>query len=72
MHEQKPLVLVADDDPDILKLVSVTLRLEEFRVLTAADGSEALHLACDEHPDLVIENPAGYPSACWRAESGSP
>ncbi len=54
MHEQKPLVLVADDDPDILKLVSVTLRLEEFRVLTAADGSEALHLACDEHPDLVI------------------
>jgi len=54
MHEKERLILVADDDEDILKLVSVALRLEEFRVLTALDGNEALHLARDEHPDLVI------------------
>ena len=54
MQEQKRLILVADDDPNILKLVSVALRLEDYRVLTAADGSEALYLARDEHPDLVI------------------
>jgi DNA-binding response OmpR family regulator len=54
VQEQNRLILVADDDPNILKLVSVALRLEEFRVLTAADGSEALHLVLDEHPDLVI------------------
>ena len=54
MDEKERLILVADDDLDILKLVSVALRLEEFRVMTAPDGNEALQLARDFQPDLVV------------------
>ena len=39
------LVLVADDDQDVLGLVSSRLRRSEFDVLTASDGDEALALA---------------------------
>jgi DNA-binding response OmpR family regulator len=54
MQGQKSLVLVVDDDPEILKLVSLNLRLEGFRVITTADGSEALQLVRDEQPALVL------------------
>ena len=54
MQEQKSLVLVVDDDPEILKLVSLNLRLEGFRAITTADGSEAVQLVRDEQPALVL------------------
>jgi len=54
MQEQRPLVLVVDDDPETLKLVSLSLRLEGFRAITTADSSEALHLVRDEQPALVL------------------
>jgi DNA-binding response OmpR family regulator len=43
-----------DDDPGILKLVSLNLQLEGFRVVTAADGKEAVQLVHDEQPALVL------------------
>ncbi|WP_314920917.1 response regulator transcription factor [Slackia exigua] len=46
-------ILLADDDPDILEVVSVLLASEGYRVDTARDGLEALALA--RHPfDLAI------------------
>jgi DNA-binding response OmpR family regulator len=54
MHEQEKLILVVDDDPGVLDLVSVALRLEGFRVTAAAEGNCALRLARDEQPALVI------------------
>jgi DNA-binding response OmpR family regulator len=54
MQGQKPLVLVVDDDLDILKLVSVSLRLEGFRVIATADSDEALQLVRDKQPTLVL------------------
>ena len=47
-------ILVADDDPVILRLVEVNLGLEGFEVDTAARGEEALTLARERHPDLII------------------
>src|SRR5207245_243533 len=41
----QPLVLVADDEPRITKLVSIALSEEGFRVVTAASGEEALKKA---------------------------
>lgn len=49
-----PLVLVADDDEDILSLVAFRLEKAGYRVLTAADGEQALELALSERPDLAI------------------
>lgn len=47
-------ILVVDDDQDLLKLVATGLREEGYTVLTAADAHQALKLAYQEHPDLVI------------------
>jgi CheY-like chemotaxis protein len=47
-------ILVADDESHILHVVSLKLRNAGFRVVTARDGQEALELAQQEHPDLLI------------------
>lgn len=47
-------ILVVDDESHILNVVSLKLRNAGFRVITATDGQEALDLAGQEHPDLVI------------------
>lgn len=47
-------ILVADDESHILSVVSLKLRNAGFRVLTAADGQEALDVAQHERPDLLI------------------
>ena len=50
----RPVVLIADDDASILKLVRLQLVDEGFRVVTAATGEEAVQRAIDERPDLVV------------------
>ena len=50
----KPLVLVADDEPRITKLVSIALGEEGFRVVTASGGAEALQKAEEVRPDIVL------------------
>ncbi len=56
MDEQSrgPTVLVVEDDPVILRLLSVTFDMEGFKVLTAADGNEAIEVAVSDRPDAVI------------------
>ena len=50
----KPLVLVADDDPDILALVTFRLERAGYDVVAASDGEQALQLALDHPPDLAV------------------
>ena len=47
-------ILIADDDPQILRALKVTLGARGYDVVTAADGREALDLAASRHPDLVM------------------
>jgi DNA-binding response OmpR family regulator len=47
-------VLVADDEPHLLRLVKFRLEREGYRVLTAADGDAALQVARDQRPDLCV------------------
>jgi two-component system phosphate regulon response regulator PhoB len=49
-----PKVLVADDEPDVLLLLTRTLRTENFDLITASDGEAALLLARMEFPDLIL------------------
>lgn len=51
---KKPVVLVADDDVEILSLVTRTLRRMDLTVLEASDGEEALKIATREKPDAVV------------------
>jgi two-component system OmpR family response regulator len=47
-------LLVADDDPNIVELLSASLRFAGFEVATARDGGEALRVAKRFKPDLMI------------------
>jgi DNA-binding response OmpR family regulator len=47
-------VLIADDDPDIVRFVRVNLNLEGFEVHGAANGEEAISVARTVRPDCVI------------------
>jgi CheY-like chemotaxis protein len=47
-------VLVADDDPTIVALLTATLQQDGFRVLTAGDGETALRVARAERPALIL------------------
>ncbi|MCU1603332.1 MAG: response regulator [Frankiales bacterium] len=48
-----PLALVVDDEDSIRLLIEVTLQMEGYRVITAADGPTALALAATHRPDVV-------------------
>jgi CheY-like chemotaxis protein len=47
-------VLVADDEPTLLSLIADLLADEGYAVVTARDGREALDLASEEPPDLIL------------------
>jgi DNA-binding response OmpR family regulator len=47
-------ILVIDDDPDIVKLLTTILKPQGFVVYQACDGKEGLKNAYELHPDLII------------------
>ena len=47
-------ILVADDEPDILEIISFNLAKEGYEVVTARNGNEALEKARNILPDLII------------------
>jgi PleD family two-component response regulator len=51
---RKPRILVVDDDPNIRELITETLGYEEYHILEAANGKEALLLSEREFPDLIV------------------
>ncbi|MGW2222842.1 response regulator transcription factor [Nonomuraea sp. NPDC001684] len=54
MNQPEARLLVVDDEPNIRELFSAGLRMAGFEVLTAADGREALRVAEESTPDLVM------------------
>lgn len=47
-------ILLVDDEPDILEFIRYNLAKEGFKVLTAGTGKEAIEIAKNEIPDLVV------------------
>ena len=47
-------ILIADDDPQILRVLTVTLGARGYDIVTATDGVQALDHTVAEHPDLVM------------------
>jgi DNA-binding response OmpR family regulator len=50
----RPLVLVADDEEDILILVSIRLDRAGCEVVTATNGKQALDLILERRPDIAV------------------
>ncbi|MFO1482381.1 MAG: hybrid sensor histidine kinase/response regulator [Verrucomicrobiaceae bacterium] len=53
-RSKPPVILLADDQPDLLAVARNYLESHGFVVITARDGREALRLICTEQPDLVL------------------
>jgi DNA-binding response OmpR family regulator len=51
---ERPLVLVADDDPDILSLVTLRLERDGYEVIGAPDGERGVEEALERTPDLAL------------------
>ena len=47
-------ILIVDDEPDILEIVSFRLKKAGYKVLTAEDGQEALDIVRSKKPDLIL------------------
>jgi CheY-like chemotaxis protein len=47
-------ILIAEDEPDIRELVAFTLRFAGHEVVAGANGEEAVLLASQEMPDLIL------------------
>jgi two-component system alkaline phosphatase synthesis response regulator PhoP len=54
MDSKGKTVLIADDEPDILEIISYNLRNEGYETITAKDGDDALQKAQANKPDLII------------------
>ena len=50
----KPLILVVEDDGTVRNLITTTLKSNESRFLTAADGESAIAAASTRQPDIVL------------------
>ena len=47
-------VLIVEDQPDIRKLIRMTLEFEPYDIQEAADGADGLRLAAELKPDLML------------------
>ena len=47
-------ILLADDDPQLVRALRITLAAHGYDVVTAPDGAAAVTLAAQEHPDIVV------------------
>jgi two-component system alkaline phosphatase synthesis response regulator PhoP len=54
MKDAKAKILLVDDEPDILEIVSYNLKNEGYQVYTAENGEEAIKKAKKKKPDLII------------------
>ena len=50
----KPLILVVEDDAPVRNLITTTLKLHDYRFLTAANGETALMEASSHNPDIIL------------------
>jgi two-component system, OmpR family, response regulator MprA len=54
LEDDVATILVVDDDQKLLKMLHRTLAYEGFRIVTAADGEEALEQVRVHQPDLIV------------------
>ena len=54
MANREASILVVDDDPEIVTMLSTRLTKRGYKVSTASDGNKAIELAKREKPDVVL------------------
>jgi two-component system KDP operon response regulator KdpE len=54
LSNKRPVILVVDDEPQILRVMRASLPARGYDVMTAGSGEEALDFVAKEMPDLII------------------
>ncbi|UZH56355.1 response regulator transcription factor [Salinimicrobium tongyeongense] len=54
MKKNEICILLVDDEPDIIEIIRYNLAAEGYRVVTAENGRQALKVAREHHPHLII------------------
>ncbi|HTQ46960.1 MAG TPA: response regulator [Polyangiaceae bacterium] len=54
MTETRPLVLVVEDEPQMLKFVRIALESHDYRVVEATTGDEGIRRAAEHTPDAIL------------------
>ena len=54
MENKKNKILVVDDDPDIIEIISYNLKKENYKVFFCYNGTDSIKIAEKEKPDLII------------------
>ena len=54
MSLANPKILIVEDEPNQVELIEFNLNSEGYEVVVARDGEEALNLAEEENPDLIL------------------
>src|SRR5690625_1375779 len=54
MENAEIRILLVDDEPDILEIISYNLSREGYQVFTAENGKDAIELAKKEKPHLIV------------------
>ena len=54
MENKKNKILVVDDDPDIIEIISYNLKKENYKVFSCYNGADSIKIAEKEKPDLII------------------
>lgn len=52
--EKKKKILIVDDEIDFLEILTARLKSNNYEVVTAADGSDALEKFAQEKPDAIL------------------
>jgi CheY-like chemotaxis protein/glyoxylase-like metal-dependent hydrolase (beta-lactamase superfamily II) len=47
-------ILIADDDPSLVRYIEAVLRKDKYELLSALNGEEAVQIALSEQPDLIL------------------
>ena len=52
--QTEDIILVVDDSPTELQLISAPLKAKGYKVITAVDGDDAIEKACSQHPRVML------------------
>ena len=52
--EQKPKILLVDDDPDFVAATRIILEANSYEIIVAGNGNEGIKMARQESPDLIL------------------
>ncbi|HEY0584212.1 MAG TPA: response regulator, partial [Chloroflexota bacterium] len=50
------IVLIADDEPNLRRLVNATIKSDQYEVVEATDGDEAWQMLQEHHPDVALQD----------------